>query len=100
MQQADTGQAPDLDGSGLQIAIVQARFNNALTDALREACVKELRALGVAADAVELVTVPGALEIPIALDALADNEPHAALVAIGWIVGEETYHFELIGNEA
>ncbi len=100
MRNADTGLSPELDGSGLQIAIVQARFNNAVTDALREACVNELRALGVAADAIELVTVPGALEVPIALDALAGSERFDALVAIGCIVRGETYHFELVANES
>ncbi len=100
MQHAETGHAPDLDGSDLQIAIVQARFNNAVTDALREACVAELRAQGVAADAIKLVTVPGALEVPIALDALAHSERYDALVAIGCIVRGETYHFELVANES
>lgn len=100
MQHADTGLAPDLDGSGLRVAVVQARFNLALTDALREACVAELRALGVGVDDIELVTVPGALEVPVALDALAASERYDALVAIGCIVRGETYHFELVANES
>lgn len=100
MQHADTGLAPDLDGSDLRVAVVQARFNLALTDALREACVAELRALGVGVDDIELVTVPGALEVPVALDALAARERYDALVAIGCIVRGETYHFELVANES
>ena len=100
MQHADTGLAPDLDGSDLRVAVVQARFNLALTDALREACVAELRALGVGVDDIELVTVPGALEVPVALDALAASERYDALVAIGCIVRGETYHFELVANES
>ena len=100
MQHADTGLAPDLDGSDLRVAVVQARFNLALTDALREACVAELRALGVGMDDIELVTVPGALEVPVALDALAASERYDALVAIGCIVRGETYHFELVANES
>lgn len=100
MQNTDTGQTPELDGSDLRIAIVQARFNQPLTDALCAACVAELRALGVAAADVTHVTVPGALEVPIALDALAGSERYDALVAIGCIVRGETYHFELVANES
>lgn len=100
MQHADTGLAPDLDGSDLRVAVVQARFNLAVTDALREACVAELRALRVGMDDIELVTVPGALEVPVALDALAASERYDALVAIGCIVRGETYHFELVANES
>jgi len=100
MQNTDTGQTPELDGSDLRIAIVQARFNQPLTDALCAACVAELRALGVAAADVTHVTVPGALEVPIALDALAGSERYDALVAIGCIVRGETYHFQLVANES
>lgn len=100
MQSADTGPAPELDGSDLHIAIVQARFNRPLTDALHAACAAELRALGVADEDVTHVTVPGALEVPIALDALAGSERYDALVAIGCIVRGETYHFELVANES
>ena len=100
MQNTDTGQTLELDGSDLRIAIVQARFNQPLTDALCAACVAELRALGVAEADVTHVTVPGALEVPIALDALAGSERYDALVAIGCIVRGETYHFELVANES
>ena len=100
MQQADKGLAAHLDGQRLRIGIVQARFNAAITDRLTEACRAELAALGVPADHIRHVTVPGALEVPIALQALADDERHHALVAIGCIVRGETYHFELVANES
>ena len=100
MQQADKGLAAHLDGQQLRIGIVQARFNAAITDRLTEACRAELAALGVPADHIRHVTVPGALEVPIALQALADDERHHALVAIGCIVRGETYHFELVANES
>ena len=89
-----------LDGNGLSIGIVQARFNESVTGALLAACREELTALGVAADAVELVQVPGALEIPLALQALAGAGRHRALIALGCIVRGETYHFELVANES
>jgi len=100
MQQADKGLAADLDGRRLRIGIVQARFNAAITDRLTEACRAELQVLGVPADHIRHVTVPGALEVPIALQALADDEEQNALIAIGCIVRGETYHFELVANES
>ncbi len=89
-----------LDGRGLSIGIVQARFNEPITDALLAACRAELGELGVTADAVQLVQVPGALEVPLALQALADAKRHHALIALGCIIRGETYHFELVANES
>jgi 6,7-dimethyl-8-ribityllumazine synthase len=100
MQEADKGQAITLDGRDLRIGVVQARFNAALTDKLAEACIAELRVLGVADKHVKHITVPGALEIPIALFALADSEAYDALIALGCIIRGETYHFELVANES
>src|SRR5450631_1382542 len=88
------------DGRDLRIGIVQARFNTALTDALALACLAELLSLGVAAKHIRHVTVPGALEIPIALQTLAQGQNHDALIALGCIVRGETYHFELVANES
>jgi 6,7-dimethyl-8-ribityllumazine synthase len=100
MQHANQGDAANLDGSGLSVAIVQARFNADITGKLAEACLAELAALGVPADAIRHVTVPGALEVPVALQALADTEQFDALIALGCIIRGETYHFELVANES
>jgi 6,7-dimethyl-8-ribityllumazine synthase len=100
MQDADKGLAADLDGRDLRIALVQARFNAAITDKLAQSCLAELAALGVAAKHVRHVTVPGALEVPVALAALAESEEYDALVALGCIIRGETYHFELVANES
>lgn len=91
-----------LNGKGLRIGIVQARFNEAITGALLQACTDELQAMGVHADDIVHVTVPGALEVPLALQALAQQEepPFQALVALGCIIRGETYHFELVANES
>ena len=92
-----------LDGSSLKIGIVQARFNEAVTHTLREACVAELKSMGVADDRITVVQVPGALEVPLTLAALAqieDPEPFSALIALGCIIRGETYHFELVANES
>ena len=100
MQQADKGIVGGLDGSDLRIAIVQARFNASITNRIAEMCLAELQALGVERANIRHVTVPGALEIPVALQALADDEGNQALIAIGCIVRGETYHFELVANES
>ncbi|MEZ5653601.1 MAG: 6,7-dimethyl-8-ribityllumazine synthase [Burkholderiaceae bacterium] len=89
-----------LDGNGLSVGIAQARFNEPLCEALREACLAELERLGVAAEDVVLVTVPGALELPIALQQLARQQQFDALIALGAVVRGETYHFEVVSNES
>ena len=100
MQHADKGRDPATDGAGLRIGIVQARFNAALTDRLAASCREQLHTLGVAQDAVDHVRVPGALEIPLALQALAVSQRFDALIALGCIIRGETYHFELVANES
>ena len=100
MQGADQGNAGPLDGSKLRIGIVQARFNAGITNALATACRNELLALGVADSDITHVFVPGALEVPLALQALAETGDYHALVALGCIIRGETYHFELVANES
>ena len=82
MQDADRGIAPSLDGRDLRIGIVRARFNAALTDRLAEACQAELATLGVATDHVEHASVPGALEVPLALQAMAQRGDFDAPAAL------------------
>jgi 6,7-dimethyl-8-ribityllumazine synthase len=89
-----------LSGKRLRIGLVQARFNASVTDALAQACKSELLALGLSEKNIQHVTVPGALEVPIALQALAEKSSHDALVAVGCIIRGETYHFELVANES
>ena len=100
MQDADQGEAIDLDGHDLVIGIVRARFNDAITTRMTEICRAELLALGVATRHVTVITVPGALEVPIALKAMADQDDYDALIAIGCVIRGETYHFELVANES
>ena len=92
--------AEGLSGRDLRIGIVQARFNAHIGDRLRDGCLAELKRLGVADDDVEVVTVPGALEVPLALKALAQTDQFDALIAIGCVIRGETYHFELVCNES
>lgn len=97
---ADKGKAENLDGNGLRIGLVQARFNESITDTLADACLGELESLGVARGDITHVFVPGALEIPLALQAMAKTGRFDGLVALGCIIRGETYHFELVANES
>ena len=98
MKDADQGSAGELIGEGLHIGIVRARFNEALTQKLAEACLSELERLDVDAGDIRHVTVPGALEIPVALHAMAASGEFDALIALGCVIRGETYHFELVAN--
>lgn len=106
MQGADYGNTvfgntvAELEGDSLRIGIVQARFNAPITDRLAQACLAELEQLGVSAKHIEHVSVPGALELPIALQAMARRQDFDALIALGCIIRGETYHFELVANES
>ncbi|MGB4116073.1 MAG: 6,7-dimethyl-8-ribityllumazine synthase [Polaromonas sp.] len=97
---ADKGVADKLDGKKLVIGIVQARFNESVTNALAAACLSELAALGVEAKHITHVKVPGALEVASALQAMAESNRYDALIALGCIIRGETYHFELVANES
>lgn len=90
----------DLDGGGLRIGVVQARFNQVVCEALRDACLAELIELGVEAEDVFVCTVPGSLEIPVVLQQLAASGEFDALIALGAVVRGETYHFEVVSNES
>ncbi len=98
MQTPDQGSAGELNGEGLRIAIVRARFNDALTSRLAAACLSELDRLEVDAGDIKHVVVPGALEIPVVLKALAESGEFDALIALGCVIRGETYHFELVAN--
>jgi len=90
----------NLDGQGLRIGIAQARFNEDVCHGLLSACLAELKRLGVDDEDVLHVTVPGALEIPLALQKMAETLQFDALIAIGAVIRGETYHFELVSNES
>jgi len=98
--------APQPDGKGLRVGVVWSRFNEELVQMLLTACDKELVSLGVPASDIDVISVPGALEIPLALQALAFERKgiaghrYDALVALGCVVRGETYHFEVVANES
>ena len=89
---------PDLDGAGLRVGIVRSRFNEEIGAKLLDACRKRLAELKVAE--VTVISVPGSLEAPLALQKLANTERYDALVALGAVIRGETYHFEVVANES
>jgi 6,7-dimethyl-8-ribityllumazine synthase len=90
----------NLSGEDLRIGIVQARFNEDVCHGLLSACLAELKHLGVADEDVLHVAVPGALEIPLVLQKMAESQQFDALIALGAVIRGETYHFELVSNES
>ena len=91
---------PNLKGAGLKIGVVMARFNIDICEGLLSACTAELKKLGVAAEDITIATVPGALEIPLALQTMAQTGDYDALVALGAVIRGETYHFEVVSNDS
>jgi 6,7-dimethyl-8-ribityllumazine synthase len=88
-----------LDGKKLYIGIVRSRFNDNITSEMLRCCVDELHQLGVNDKHITVLDVPGALEIPVALQALADQQEFDALIALGCIIRGETYHFEVVADQ-
>ncbi len=94
------GAAADLDGAGLRVGLVVSRFNESFCERLLAGAQEELARLGVRVEDVTSVHVPGALEIPPALQWLAQSGRYDALVALGVVIRGETYHFEIVSNES
>jgi 6,7-dimethyl-8-ribityllumazine synthase len=90
----------NLNGKGLQIGIVQSRFNTTVCEGLLAACRAQLVQSGVSEKDITLVTVPGALEIPVALLYMAESDNYDALIALGAVIRGDTYHFEVVSNES
>ncbi len=92
--------APDgLDGSGLRIGVVRARWNAQIVDRLAEGVERGLKALGVAADDVVEVSVPGSFEVPFGARALATSGRVDAVVCIGAVIRGETTHYDIVAGE-
>lgn len=92
--------SPDLNGEGLHIGIVRARFNEEIGQAELSACLAELAELGVDERDVMVVSVPGALELGVTLAQMAETFEFDALIALGAVIRGETYHFEIVSNES
>jgi 6,7-dimethyl-8-ribityllumazine synthase len=91
---------PNHDGAGLAVGVVMSRFNTEVGEGLLSSCTSTLLKHGVAAENIRLVTVPGALEVPLALQKMAQTGQFDALIALGAVIRGETYHFEIVSNES
>jgi len=92
-------EAPQLDGTGLRVAIVAGRFNSQVTMRLLEGAQRRLRALGVGDDDVTVEWVPGSFEIPLAASWFAGSGRVDAVVCVGCVVRGETAHFEHVAGQ-
>ncbi|MBP6564424.1 MAG: 6,7-dimethyl-8-ribityllumazine synthase [Burkholderiales bacterium] len=92
--------APSTEGAGRRVAIVVSRFNAEIADGLLGGALRALAEAGVSDGDILVVSVPGALETPLALQRLAQDGDYDALVALGAVVRGETYHFEIVSNES
>ena len=90
----------DLNGEDLRIGIVMSRFNLDVGEGLLGACTAELIKRGVQESGMLLVTVLGALEIPLTLQKMALTDQFDALIALGAVIRGETYHFEIVANQS
>jgi 6,7-dimethyl-8-ribityllumazine synthase len=91
---------PDLNGDGLRVGIAVSRFNPEIGEGLLASCTAALRKQGVSRFDMYIVTVPGALELPLVLQKMANTGKFDALIALGAVIRGETYHFEVVSNES
>lgn len=87
-------------GDGLRIGVALARFNQAVTDRLLAGALEALATHGVAEDAIDVATVPGAFELPLCAQRMASTGRYDALVCLGAVVRGETPHFDFVAGEA
>ena len=88
------------EGGRRAVGIVVSRFNGAVTAKLLEGALAELETAGVARDAITVMPVPGAFELPIAAMALAKTRRYACIVALGCVIRGDTPHFDFVAGEA
>jgi 6,7-dimethyl-8-ribityllumazine synthase len=87
-------------GHRRSVAVVVSRFNGGLTNRMLAVAIETLEEAGVSPDAVTIMPVPGAFELPLAAMALAKTRRYACVVAIGAVVRGETPHFDYVAAEA
>jgi 6,7-dimethyl-8-ribityllumazine synthase len=88
------------EGNRRAVGIVVSRFNGAVTSKLLEGALAELERAGVARDAITVMPVPGAFELPIAAMALAKTRRYACIVSLGCVIRGDTPHFDFVAGEA
>lgn len=91
---------PDLDGKGLRIAIIGARFNDHIVTKLRDGALRGLERLGVVDSDIMESWVPGAFELPLAAKVLAQTGKVDAIICLGTVIKGDTPHFDYVCGEA
>ena len=89
-----------LNAAGLKIAVVCARFNGFITDRLLAGALDALKRSGAAESDIEIVKVPGAWELPLAAQTIAELKKHDAIVALGAVIRGDTPHFDHVAGQA
>ena len=92
--------SPNARAAHMRVGVVVARFNADVGEALLAGALRALEGAGVEQDAITVASVPGALEVPLALQRMAQTGDYDALVALGAVIRGETYHFEIVANES
>jgi 6,7-dimethyl-8-ribityllumazine synthase len=89
----------DLDGTGLRVGVVRARWNAGIVERLAEGVERGLKALGVVADDIVEVSVPGSFEIPFGARTLARSGRVDAVICVGAVIRGETTHYDIVAGE-
>ena len=92
--------AADTRAGHMRVGIVVSKFNREVGERLLDSALKALKGAGVSEAAISVAMVPGALEVPLALQRMAQTGDYDALVALGAVIRGETYHFEIVANES
>jgi 6,7-dimethyl-8-ribityllumazine synthase len=96
---ARAGAPAGLDGAGLRVGVVRARWNAAIVDRLADGVARGLKALGVVPEDVVEVSVPGSFEIPFGARTLARSGRVDAVICIGAVIRGETTHYDIVAGE-
>ena len=90
----------DMNGNGLKIAIVSARFNEIVTRQLMLGAVETLDRYGVDDDDISIAWVPGSFELPVVAKALAESGKYDAIICLGAVIRGETDHYNMVANQS
>ncbi|GDX28894.1 6,7-dimethyl-8-ribityllumazine synthase [Actinomycetes bacterium] len=91
---------PDVNGAGIRVGIIAARFNDHIVVALRDGALRALARVGVADSDIIEVWVPGAFEVPLAALTLAESEKVDAVICLGAVIRGDTAHFDFVAGQA
>ena len=90
----------DLAAAGLKFAIIVSRFNSFITDRLLAGAVDALERMGASGESIDVVKVPGSLEIPVVAHELGENGDYDAIICLGAVIRGETPHFDYVASES